>query len=145
MRFSEFRVGQKLTLGPVSLDAREIVDFARAHDPQHFHADPAAAARSHWGGLIASGWQTCALAMRLVCDNVLTGSESIGSPGLGYVKWPNPLRPGEPVTMHIEVLEVRRSVRKPELGILRWRWRLTHADGREALDLETTTMFELGA
>jgi acyl dehydratase len=144
MLFDDFYRGQVITLGPVSVTEQQIVDFARQYDPQWFHTDPEAAARSRWGGLIASGWQTCGLAMRLACDHVLAGSESIGSPGVGYLKWSAPVRPNEPLTLRIEVLEVRRSERKPELGVLRWRWHLRHADGRDALELEATSLFELG-
>jgi len=144
MRFADFYRGQVITLGPVSVTEQQIVDFAREYDPQWFHTDPEAAARSRWGGLIASGWQTCGVAMRLACDHVLAGSESIGSPGVGYLKWSAPVRPNEPLTLRIEVLEVRRSERKPELGVLRWRWHLRHADGRYALELEATSLFELG-
>jgi acyl dehydratase len=143
MKFAEFYPGQVITLGPVSVSERQIVEFAREYDPQWFHTDPEAAARGRWGGLIASGWQTCGLAMRLACEHVLAGSESIGSPGVAYLKWPAPVRPNEPLTLRIDVIEVRRSASKPELGILRWRWRLLHADGREALDLEATSLFDL--
>lgn len=143
MKFAEFYPGQVITLGPVSVSERQIVEFAREYDPQWFHTDPEAAARGRWGGLIASGWQTCGLAMRLACEHVLAGSESIGSPGVAYLKWPAPVRPNEPLTLRIDVLETRRSASKPQLGILRWRWRLLHADGREALDLEATSLFDL--
>src|SRR5262245_66633476 len=112
MRFAEFRAGQEITLGPVSVSERQIIECARAYDPQWFHADPEAAARGHWEGLIASGWQTCGLAMRLVHEGVLAGSESIGSPGLAYVKWPTPVPPDQPLTMRINVLEGRRSKRR---------------------------------
>jgi acyl dehydratase len=145
MKFAEFHAGQVFTLGPVSVSKQQIIDFASAYDPQWFHTDPTAATRGRWGGLIASGWHTCAVAMRLACDHLLTGSESIGSPGLAFVEWPAPVRPDEPLTLRVEVLEARRSRTKPDLGILRWRWRLRHADGRDALELEATSMFDLGA
>ncbi|MCS6944796.1 MAG: MaoC family dehydratase [Sutterellaceae bacterium] len=145
MRFSDFYPGQVITLGPVALTEEQIVAFARQYDPQWFHTDRERAAASRWGGLIASGWQTCAVAMRLACDHVLAGSESIGSPGLAYLKWPAPVRPGEPLTLNIEVLEVRRSTSRPDLGVVRWRWNLRHADGRVALDLEATSLFDLSA
>jgi acyl dehydratase len=144
MRFADFHPGQAITLGPISVSEEQITTFAREYDPQWFHTDPEAAARSRWGGLIASGWHSCGLAMRLVCDRVLTGSESIGSPGVTNLKWPAPVRPNEPLTMRIDVLEVRHSRRKPGLGVLRWRWRLQHVDGRDALDLEATSLFDLG-
>ena len=143
MRFADFHAGQAITLGPVSVTERQIVDFAREFDPQWCHVDRDAAARSRWGGLIASGWHTCALAMRLVCDHLLAGSESVGSPGVAYLKWPAPVRANEPLALRVEVLEVRRSRRRPELGVLRWRWRLHHQDGRDALELEATSLFQL--
>lgn len=143
MKFAEFHIGQRFTLGPVSLTEEEIVTFARAWDPQWFHTDPVRAAEGRWGGLIASGWQTCAIAMRLCCDGPLKDSESFGSPGLGYVKWPNPVRPDTPLTLDIEVLDVRRAASRPTLGIVRWRWRLSTAAGIETLDLEATSLFDL--
>jgi acyl dehydratase len=143
MRFAEFHAGQVITVGPVSVTEHQITAFAREHDPQWFHLDPDAAARGRWGGLIASGWHTCALAMRLACDHLLAGSESIGSPGVAYLKWPTPVRPNEPLTLRVDVLEARRSRRRPELGVLRWQWRLQHANGRAALELEATSLFQL--
>ncbi|MCS6997594.1 MAG: MaoC family dehydratase [Casimicrobiaceae bacterium] len=143
MRFADFYAGQVITLGPVALNEAQIVAFAQEYDPQWFHIDRERAAAGRWGGLIASGWQTCALAMRLVCDHLLVGSESFGSPGLAYVKWPAPVRPNEPLTLKVEVLEARRSASRPELGILRWRWQFEHGDGRIALDLEATSLFDL--
>ena len=143
MKFAEFHSGQVIELGPASVSEQQIVEFARAYDPQWFHTDREAAVRGHWGGLIASGWQTCGMAMRLVYDNVLAGSESIGSPGVADLKWPTPVRPDEPLTMRIDVLEVRRSKKRPGFGVLRWRWRLQHADGSDALDVEATSMFDL--
>ena len=83
-----------------------------------------AAAEGPFGGLIASGWHTSAIAMRLVTDAALAGSESFASPGLQYLKWPNPVRPGDSLRLVADVVEVRRSEKRPTLGILRWRWRL---------------------
>ena len=142
MRFAEFHAGQVITVGPAAVSERQIIEFARQYDPKPFHLDAGAAASSRCGGLIASGWQTCAVAMRLACDHVLAGSESIGSPGVAYLKWLAPVRPDEPLTLRIEVLEVRRSRTKHELGVVRGRWRLQHADGRDALELEATSFFE---
>ena len=145
MKFADFHTGQILTLGPVSVTESQIIAFARDYDPQWFHTDPEAARRGQWGGLIASGWQTCGLAMRLVYDNLLAGSESIGSPGVKNLMWPSPVRPDEPLTMRIDVLEARRSKSKPLLGILSWHWQLLQADDRHALDADVTSFFDLGA
>ena len=143
MRFADFHAGQVLVAGPTRVDESSIIAFARENDPQWFHTDAAAAARGPFRGLIASGWQTCAIAMRLAVDHFLRGSESFGSPGVAYVRWPHPVRPGDMLRFRGDVLEVRRSSSKPTLGILRWQWRLTNADDVEVLDLEVTSLFDL--
>jgi len=143
MRFADFSAGQVLVAGPANVDEASIVTFAREHDPQWFHTEPAAAAEGRFGGLIASGWQTCTIAMRLIVDRFLHGSESFGSPGVAYVRWPHPVRPGDELNLRADVLEVRRSRSQPTLGLLRWRWRLTNGDGIEVLDLEVTSLFDL--
>jgi len=143
MQFDEFHVGQRITCGPARVSEAEIVAFANAYDPQWFHTDVVRAAEGRWGGLIASGWHTCAIGMRLVVDNVLRGSESFGSPGLEYVKWLAPVRPGDALTMHAEVLDVRSSERNPSLGILRWQWRLLNQDELAVLELVATSLFDV--
>lgn len=142
MKFAEFHAGQVLEAGPARLDEAAIVRFAEEWDPQWFHADPDRATAGRFG-LIASGWQTCAVAMRLVVDHFLTGSESFASPGLAYVKWRHPVRPGDELRLRADVLEVRRASSQPTLGILRWRWRLFNQDDVEVLDLEATSLFDV--
>ncbi|MFM2340880.1 MAG: hypothetical protein RLZZ592_533 [Pseudomonadota bacterium] len=143
MKFAEFHVGQVLEAGPHVLIQDELLRFARDWDPQWFHTDPAAAEAGPFQGLIASGWQTCGIAMRLIADAVLAGSESYASPGLAYVKWPHPVRPGDALSVRATVLQVRRSSSQPHLGLLRWRWQLFNQAGREVLDLEATSLFDL--
>ena len=143
MKFSELHAGQVIEAGPYLVAEEELRRFAKVYDPQWFHTDPEAARRGPFGGLIASGWLTCAIAMRLAVDNVLAGSETFGSPGVGYIKWPNPVRPGDSLTLKAEVLETRMSKSQPDLGILRWRWRVFNQDGRETLDSEATNLFDL--
>ncbi len=145
MKFAEFHPGQVIEGGPYALPQAELLDFARRYDPQWFHTDPDAAARGVHGGLIASGWQTCGIAMRLATEAALVGSESFASPGLAYVKWPHPVRPGDQLRLRATVLETRRAQSRPTLGILRWRWQLFNAAGREVLDLEATSLFDLPA
>jgi acyl dehydratase len=144
MRFAEFRTGQVIEAGPYRLEEAEILDFARRYDPQWFHLDAALAAQSAWGSLIASGWQTCAIAMRLAVDAALRDSESFGSPGLDYLKWPNPVRAGDALSLRAEVIGTRRSKSRPSLGMLHWRWQLFNQDGAEVLDLTATSLFDLG-
>ena len=142
MKFAEFRAGMMLTAGRRSLSEQEVIEFARRYDPQWFHTDPARAAASRWQGLIASGWHTCSIAMQLLVTHVLADSESIGSPGLEQVKWPNPLRPGEEVELTVEVLQTRVSS-SGKMGIVRWRWVLTTLAGVQVLDVIGTSLFEL--
>lgn len=145
MKFDEFKAGQIIDAGPYRVSAEEIIEFARQYDPQWFHTDPRAAAQGRFDGLIASGWHTCGIAMRLIVDAVLTGSESFASPGLEYVKWPAPVRPGDRLSLRATVLETRRASKSPELGILRWRWHLLNQDEVEVLELEATSFFDLSA
>ena len=143
MKFAEFHAGQVIEAGPYLVTETELLQFASAYDPQWFHTDLAAAAGGPFGGLIASGWHTGGIAMRLVTDAALAGSESFASPGLAYVKWPNPVRPGDSLRLVADVIEVRRSEKRATLGILRWRWRLFNQREQVALDLEATSLFRL--
>jgi acyl dehydratase len=143
MKFAELHAGQVIEAGPYLVVEEELRRFAEAYDPQWFHTDPKAAAQGRYGGLIASGWHTCVIAMRLAVDNVLAGSETFGSPGVAYIKWPNPVRPGDSLTLKAEVLETRLSKSQPNLGILRWRWRVFNQYGQETLESEATNLFDL--
>lgn len=143
MKFAEFEPGQRLQAGPHVLDEAALLQFARAYDPQWFHVDPQAAERGPHQGLIASGWHTCAIAMRLAVDAFLADSESYASPGLAYLRWPHPVRAGDELNLQATVLEVRRSIKRAEIGMLRWRWQLFNGRGNEVLDLEATSLFRL--
>jgi acyl dehydratase len=143
MKFAEFHPGQILRHGPRSLTTEEIVAFATSWDPQWFHTDPEAAATGPHGGLIASGWQTCALAMRMAVECALEGSESFAGPGVENIRWLQPVRPDMPLTFQAEVLETRRSTKRPELGVLRWRWQLERDDGSVVMDLVASSLFKL--
>lgn len=143
MKFAEFHTGQQLTAGPHVVTEAEIVGFASQWDPQWFHADVALSNASHWGGVIASGWHTGSIAMRLVATHFLAGSESFASPGLEYVKWPAPVKVGDALTLHIDVLDARRSQSKPHLGLVHWRWRLVNQHGRDVFETAATSLFKL--
>jgi len=145
MRYSELTPGRVIECGPATLTEREIVEFARAYDPQWFHTDPARAEQGSWGGVIASGWQTCGVAMRMMVDHILADSEVFGSPGLAYLKWQNPVRAGDALTLKVEVLDRRTSASKPSLGVVRWRWTMANQRGEPVLDLEATNFYDLSA
>ena len=143
MRYADLTPGRVIDCGTASLTEGEIVAFARDYDPQWFHVDRERAAGSQWQGLIASGWQTCGVVMRLVVRTILDGSESFGSPGRAYLKWENPVRAGDVLRCTVEVLERRTSKSNPSVGIVRWRWRLHNQDAVQVLDLEATSLFNV--
>jgi acyl dehydratase len=142
MRFTDFQPGQVLRTTTTQVVESEVIAFAKSFDPQWFHTDPIRATSSRWHGLIASGWHTCGIAMRLAYDHILKGSESIGSPGIAYLKWPAPVRPGDELRLEADILETRIS-KNGQFGVLRWRWRLLNQSDVTVLDLESTSLFEL--
>ena len=101
--FEDLTPGLRLDFGPLDVSRDDIVGFAREFDPQGFHVDEAAAKDSFVGGLIASGWHTCALGMRLVADGFILQSSSMGSPGIEEVRWLRPVRPGDALSMRMSV------------------------------------------
>jgi len=133
--------GQRRSFGPRVLTREEILAFARDWDPQPFHLDEEAAARSPFGGLIASGWQTAALCMRLVVDGLLAGSTSIGSPGLDELRWLKPVRPGDALTVELTVLEVTPSRSKPDRGSVRLSYTCTNQKGETVMTLVARVIF----
>ena len=115
----DLHVGQTFVTPPVTVTADEIKAFARQYDPQPFHLDEAAAADSLFGGLAASGWHTAALSMRMLVDGLPIAGGLIGVGG--ETAWPRPTRPGDRLTVHIEVLEITPSKSRPERGMVRTR------------------------
>jgi acyl dehydratase len=106
--------GQTITVGE-----EEIIDFARRYDPQPFHVDRERAQQTEFGGLIASGWHTAGIMMRLYADQYLSKVASLASPGVDEVRWLNPVRPGDALSLRVTVLETNRSRSKPDRGIVR--------------------------
>jgi acyl dehydratase len=139
--FEDFVEGQTVELGTFSLSEQEIIEFASKYDPQPMHVDPAAARQSIYGGLIASGWHTASSYMRLVVDNVLRGTDSIGSPGVDQLRWLRPVRPGDSLTARFHILETRSSNSRPERGIVRSRGELVNQDGDVVMTCEAVNFF----
>ena len=117
--FEDYVEGASLEYGQITLSADEIIEFARRYDPQPIHIDPDAAARGPFGGLIASGWHTAAVMMRLLADNFISHVAGMASPGVDEVRWLLPVRPGDALSISVTVLEARRSRSKPDRGIVR--------------------------
>lgn len=128
--FDDFVVGETFEFGDYEVTEQEIVDFASRYDPQPFHLDPEAARASHFGGLVASGWMTCAVLMRLLCDHFIPRVSSMGSPGVDEVRWLEPVRPGDRLHVRTEVVECRASASKPDRGFMRCRHQLINQHGR---------------
>jgi acyl dehydratase len=117
--FEDFVPGSVRTFGTVLVKEEEIIEFARRYDPQVFHTDPVAARKTPYGGLVASGWHTAAMAMRLIVEHHLSQVASAGSPGVDEVRWLKPVRPGDELSVRVTVLEARRSESKPDRGVVR--------------------------
>ena len=139
--WEDFAVGTVREFGGMTLEKGDIVRFARDWDPQPFHVDEEAAKRSPYGGLIASGWQTCAAAMRMCCDAYLLDAASVGSPGVENVRWVKPVRPGDTLKVRLEVLDARPLKSKPGVGLVKNRWQLFNQDGEEVMQMEGYGMF----
>jgi acyl dehydratase len=139
--WEDFKVGEREEIGSKQVSLDEVVAFARQFDPQPFHVDEAAARHSHYGGIIASGWHTCSMVMRMMCDAYLNKSASIGSPGLENVKWVKPVRPGDRITAFRTTLESRASKSRPEIGIVRNLWEVFNQNGELVMTMEGHGMF----
>jgi acyl dehydratase len=133
--------GQVHELGQHTVGAAEIVAFATMWDPQPFHLDEQAATRSIYGGLIASGWHTCCIFMRLFADGLLNRAAAIGSPGIDELRWLKPVRPGDTLLGRVEVLAVTPSRSKPDRGIARLRSSVSNQAGEEVLSFVAAVMF----
>jgi acyl dehydratase len=117
--FEDYPPGMVLTFGSVRVDEAEVVEFGRRYDPQPFHVDAEAAAAGPFGGLIASGWHTGSLMMRMLVEHYLSAETSLGSPGIDELRWLVPVRPGDTLSLRVTILEARRSQSKPDRGAVR--------------------------
>ncbi len=117
--FEDYEPGAVHEFGSITADEAEMIAFAKRFDPQAFHTDPEAAKKTHFGGLIASGWFTASLFMRMFVDHYLTHVASLGSPGVDELRWHKPVRPGDRLSMRITITETKRSRSKPDRGLVR--------------------------
>src|SRR6476660_2043401 len=117
--FEDYIPGAVFEYGEIRVEEAEILEFAHRFDPQGMHVDPEAAKRGRFGGLIASGWHTGAMMMRLFADNFLSPASSVASPGLDELRWLKPVRPGDVLSLRVTILEARRSRSRPEQGVVR--------------------------
>ncbi|HET7197210.1 MAG TPA: MaoC family dehydratase [Burkholderiales bacterium] len=139
--WEDFPAGRSFEHGRRTLSEAEIVAFAREWDPQRFPVDPQAARETPFGGLVASGWHTGCVMMRMMCDAYLNDSSCIGSPGIDEWRFALPVRPGDELRYRATVLEARASRSKPDRGIVRWRWELLNQRGEVAVSAVGTQFF----
>ena len=116
--FEDYLVGSVHEFGSIAVKQDEVIAFAKRFDPQVFHTDPESAKKTIFNGLIASGWHTAGLMMRLFADHFLSKVASLGSPGVDELRWNKPVRPGDELSVRVSVLEARRSRSKPDRGIV---------------------------
>jgi acyl dehydratase len=136
--FEDFVPGAVYEFGDIGVSADEIVDFARRFDPQPMHLDPEAAAHGEFGGLIASGWHTAGLMMRLLVEHFLPPNASLASPGIDELRWRKPVRPGDVLRLRVTVLEARPSRSRPDRGLLRTLVEVHNQNGEVVMSLKGT-------
>jgi len=118
MYAEDFTVGERRQIGSTTIDEDAVIRFATEFDPQIFHIDKAASATGFYGGIIASGWHTCSVTMRIMVDSYLSKTAALGSPGVDELRWFKPVRPGDTLTVFSTVHEVRNSRTKPDRAVL---------------------------
>ena len=133
--FEDYVPGAVHDLGSVVVDEQEVIAFAHQFDPQPFRLDRERAQKSAFGGLIASGWHTACMAMRLIVDHYLSEVSSEGSPGIDELRWLRPVRPGDQLLVKITILDARRSRSRPERGVVRSQIETLNQDGQVVMHL----------
>jgi acyl dehydratase len=116
--FEDYVPGTVFEYGAIPVTEAEIIEFARRFDPQYIHVDRERAVQGPFSGLIASGWHTAAMMMRLIVDNFLPQHASLGSPGIDELRWLRPVRPGDVLSVRLSILEAKRSRSKPDRGVV---------------------------
>jgi acyl dehydratase len=139
--WEDFAIGAVREFGRCEVTREAMLEFAARYDPQPFHLDDAAAASSLFGRLAASGWHTCAMAMRMMCDGYLLESASLGSPGVERLVWPAPVFPGDVLTMRNTVLDARPLASRPQVGLVRSRSEVLNQAGQVVLAMEGVGFF----
>ncbi len=139
--WEDFPVGRIDTFGNRTVTEEEIVEFATDFDPQLFHVNKEAAEKHFFGGLIASGWHTGAMLMRMIVDNLLPNSTSVGSPGIEELRWKQPVRPGDVLKVHSEVLTSTLHKYKSDRGFTKFRHTVLDQEDQVKMVMVSTIIF----
>ena len=134
--WEDFPAGSVREFGAKQVTRDAVIAFAAEFDPQPFHLDDEAAEASLFGRLSASGWHTCAMTMRMICDDHLLDAASLGSPGIDSLRWTRPVYPGDTLSVRLEVLEARPMGSRPEVGLIRQRWQVLNQDREVVMTME---------
>lgn len=141
--WEDLPVGTVLEFGAMPVTREATLAFARDFDPQPFHLDDEAAAESLFGRLAASGWHTCAMAMRMMCDGYMLESSSLGSPGIDNLRWLKPVYPGDCLSMRVEILAARPMASRPGVGLVQTRWEVFNQQRHKVLSMEGWGMYRM--
>ena len=141
--WEDLEVGDVRDLGQISPTREEIIAFAQQFDPQPFHLDEEAAKQSVFGGLCASGWHTCGMAMRLMVTNFLCRTSSQGAPGLEVLRWHRPVYPGDTLRLQHTLVDKRIMSKRPSVGMVRGVWEMFNQHNEKVLQMEGWAMFGL--
>jgi acyl dehydratase len=141
LHWEDFHPGQVTDLGSRLVTRDEIVAFAAEYDPQPMHLDEEGARGGLFGGLVASGWHSCCILMRMLTDSLLNETSFMGAPGVEEVKWLAPVRPGDRIAARATVLETRASRSRPDMGFVKFRFELVDAADQPVMILIVSPMF----
>jgi acyl dehydratase len=139
--WEDFHVGSVREFGSTPVTREAVLAFAQQFDPQPFHIDDEAAEASLFGRLSASGWHTCAMAMRMMCDDYLLDASSLGSPGIDNLRWTRPVHPGDTLSVRLSVLEARPMASRPTVGLVRSQWEVLNQQREVVLTMQGWGMF----
>jgi acyl dehydratase len=139
--FEDFPLGEVKTTREITLSQDDIVAYASRYDAQDFHTDPEAAKQSFVGTLIASGWHSCSIQMRLIAEDFLLDAAAMGAPGIEEVKWLRPVKPGDTLRTRRTVIETRESRSRPEMGLVRFRFELLNQEDQPVMEQVNWIMF----
>ena len=136
VHYEDIEVGSRQSFGRYAVTREEVVEYAAKYDPQPFHLDDEAAAKTYFGRLSASGWHSCAMTMRMLVDNMSTVQQAgLGSPGIDNLRWLKPVYPGDVLRCETEVIEKRRSRSKPDMGLFKSRVRVFNQSDEPVLEM----------
>ena len=139
--WEDFEIGQVREFGRCEVTREAVLEFAGRYDPQPFHLDDSAAAQSLFGRLAASGWHTAAMAMRMMCDDYLLESSSLGSPGIDGLRWTKPVFPGDTLSVRLSTLESRPMASRPSVGLVLSKWEVLNQHREVVMTMQGWGMF----